>query len=51
MVREAWAKGVQSAFEAIDNPDWKSPVVPSPLRVRSPRYDVLRKITPADVKR
>ena len=51
MVREAWARGVQSAFDAIDNPDWKSPVVPSPLRVRSPRYDVLRKITPADTKR
>ncbi|MEI9950175.1 MAG: proteasome-type protease [Pseudomonadota bacterium] len=51
MVREAWARGVQTAFDAIDNPDWKSPVVASPLRVRSQRYDVLRKISATDAKR
>jgi len=45
MVREAWARGIRTAFDAIDNPDWKSPVVPSPLRVRSERYDVLKKIS------
>ncbi|HEY3253519.1 MAG TPA: hypothetical protein VGJ91_06205, partial [Polyangiaceae bacterium] len=51
MVREAWARGVQAAFDAIADPDWKSPVVPNPLRVRSQRYDVLRKISAAAVKR
>lgn len=45
MVREAWARGVRTAFDAIDNPDWQSPVVPHPLRVRSEQYEVLGKIS------
>ncbi len=51
MVRDAWARGVQAAFDAIDDPDWKSPIVPNPLRVRSQRYDALRKISAKDAKR
>jgi putative proteasome-type protease len=45
MVREAWGQKLQAAFEAIENPDWNSPVVPHPLRVRSARYEVLQKIS------
>jgi putative proteasome-type protease len=44
MIREAWGQGLQSAFDALENPDWKSPSVPYPLRVRSKRYDVLQTI-------
>ncbi|HET7546048.1 MAG TPA: hypothetical protein VFK05_39535 [Polyangiaceae bacterium] len=50
MVREAWAKGVHAALDAIENPDWQSPIVPSPLRVASRRYNVLRKITGPETK-
>ena len=50
MIREAWGRGLQTAFDAIDDPDWQSPVVSKPLRVRSERYDVLRKISAGDVK-
>jgi putative proteasome-type protease len=44
LIRDAWGQGLQAAFEAIENPDWKSPVVPHPLRVTSPRYEVLKTI-------
>jgi putative proteasome-type protease len=44
MIREAWGQGVQTAFDALENPDWKSAVVAHPLRVGSKRYDVLQKI-------
>jgi len=44
MIREAWGQGLQAAFDAIQDPDWQSPVVPHPLRVRSERYEVLRKV-------
>ncbi|HEY0465179.1 MAG TPA: proteasome-type protease [Polyangiaceae bacterium] len=47
MVREAWDTGLRTAFDAIENPDWQSPVVPHPLRVRSEHYDVLRKVSAA----
>lgn len=45
MVREAWARGVRVAFDAIADPDWRSPVVPHPLNTRSEHYAVLRKIS------
>ena len=44
MVREAWGQKLHAAFQTIENPDWNSPVVSHPLRVRSPRYEVLQKI-------
>ena len=44
MIRDAWGRGLQAAFDALENPDWKARVVAHPLRVASERYDVLRTI-------
>jgi putative proteasome-type protease len=51
MLREAWARGIRTAFDAVDNPDWQTPVVAHPLRVRSERYDVLHKVRSPAPKR
>jgi putative proteasome-type protease len=55
MVRTSWGDRLLASFQAIRNPDWSAPqeAQPSrdnaqPLRVRSQRYDVLRKIQSPD---
>jgi putative proteasome-type protease len=44
MIRDAWGRRLQDAFAAIDDPNWDAAAVRYPLRVRSDRYDLLRKI-------
>jgi putative proteasome-type protease len=55
MIRSSWGERLLAAFQAIGNPDWSSPdgAEPSPdgaqpLRARSQRYDVLRKVQSPD---
>lgn len=50
MIRRTWGERLLSAFQAIDNPDWASSEGPHPLRVRSDRYNVLRKLESPDDK-
>ncbi len=50
MIRGSWGERLRQAFESIDNPDWNSAEVRHPLKVRSERYDVLRKIQNPDEK-
>jgi putative proteasome-type protease len=44
MIRSSWGERLRQAFEGIDNPSWDSDDVPHPIRARSDRYEVLRKI-------
>jgi putative proteasome-type protease len=44
MIRDSWGQRLQEAFDSIDDPNWEASQVKHPLRVRSERYDVLRKI-------
>jgi putative proteasome-type protease len=44
MIRDTWGRRLHEAFAAIDDPHWEESQVEHPLRVRSQRYDVLRKI-------
>ena len=41
---------MRQAFESIDNPSWDSDDVNFPIRARSERYEVLRKIGNPDEK-
>jgi putative proteasome-type protease len=50
MIRDSWNQRLQEAFDGIDDPDWEASAVKHPLRVRSDRYDVLRKIGNPDEK-
>lgn len=50
MIRESWGERLRGAFASIDNPNWDGREVPHPLRVRTGRYDVLRKIHNPDEK-
>jgi putative proteasome-type protease len=44
MIRGSWGERLRQAFESIDNPSWDSDDVKYPIRTRSERYEVLRKI-------
>jgi putative proteasome-type protease len=44
MIRDSWGQRLQEAFDSIDDPNWEASKVKYPLRVPSPRYEVLRKI-------
>jgi putative proteasome-type protease len=44
MIRRSWGDGLLAAFQAIDNPDWTTPQVPEPLRLRSQRYAEVTKV-------
>ncbi|MBV9949161.1 MAG: proteasome-type protease [Myxococcales bacterium] len=44
MIRDSWGQRLRQAFESIDDPNWESGDAPFPLKVRSARFDVLRKI-------
>lgn len=50
MIRGSWGERLRQAFESIDDPEWQSGNVRHPLKVRSERYDVLRKIQNPDEK-
>jgi len=50
MIRDSWGQRLQEAFDSIDDPNWEASPVKHPLRVRSDRYDVLRKIGNPDEK-
>jgi putative proteasome-type protease len=50
MIRNSWGQRLREAFEGIDDPDWSSSEARHPLRVRSPRFDVLRKIQSPEEK-
>ncbi len=50
MIRDSWAQRLREAFESIDDPNWGTTAARYPLRVRSERYDVLRKIHNPDEK-
>jgi putative proteasome-type protease len=44
MIRDSWGQRLREAFQSIDNPDWNPIGARYPLRVRSDRHDLLRKI-------
>ncbi len=44
MIRDSWGRHLNEAFASIDDPNWEASEVKYPLRVRSERYEVLRKI-------
>jgi putative proteasome-type protease len=50
MIRDAWGQRLREAFDGIHNPDWGPAESRYPLRVRSDRYEVLRKIKNPDEK-
>lgn len=50
MVRGSWGQRLREAFTTMQNPSWDSSVGDFPLRVRSERYPVLRKIHNPDEK-
>jgi len=50
MIRGTWGQRLREAFASMANPTWDSSQPPSPLRVRSERYEVLRKIRNSDEK-
>jgi putative proteasome-type protease len=50
MIRDSWGQYLRRAFESIDDPNWNETDVRYPLRVRSERYEVLRKIRNPDEK-
>ena len=45
MIREIWGKRLREAVDSIENPGWASSGAQHPLKVRSERYEVLRKVT------
>ncbi|HXX68431.1 MAG TPA: proteasome-type protease [Polyangiaceae bacterium] len=45
MIREIWGKSLREAVDSIENPDWAPSGAQHPLKVRSERYEVLRKVT------
>jgi putative proteasome-type protease len=50
MIRNSWGERLREAFQSIDDPKWDSAEARHPLKVRSARYDVLRKIKNPDEK-
>jgi putative proteasome-type protease len=50
MIRNSWGQRLREAFEGIDDPNWSSSDARYPLQVRSPRFEVLRKIKSPDEK-
>ena len=50
MIRGSWGERLREAFEGIENPRWDSAEAQHPLRVRSERYELLRKIQNPDEK-
>lgn len=50
MIRGSWGERLRQAFESIENPPWDSEQTSHPLKVRSERYPVLRKIGNPDEK-
>jgi len=45
MIRDSWGQRLRGAFEGLDDPNWEPSGARYALRVRSGRYEVLRKIT------
>jgi putative proteasome-type protease len=50
MIRGTWGQRLREAFASMDNPTWDAAQTDHPLRVRSDRYEVLRKIRNPDEK-
>lgn len=50
MIRGSWGERLRQAFESIENPPWDAEHTSHPLKVRSERYPVLRKIRNPDEK-
>jgi putative proteasome-type protease len=50
MIRGTWGQRLREAFASMDNPTWDTSETAHPLRVRSDRYEVLRKIRNPDEK-
>lgn len=48
MIRDSWGQRLGEAFAGIGDPDWNAAEPKHPLRVRSERYEVLRKIQSPD---
>jgi putative proteasome-type protease len=44
MIRESWGQRLRDAFHSIESPTWDGPDETHPLKVRSSRFEVLRKI-------
>jgi putative proteasome-type protease len=44
MIRNSWGERLREAFQSIDDPRWDLSEARHPLRARSERYEVLRKI-------
>ena len=45
MIRESWHRRLREVFDGIGDPSWDAGDTRDPLRFRSTRFDVLRKIT------
>jgi putative proteasome-type protease len=50
MIRDSWGQYLRRAFESIGDPTWNATDARYPLKVRSERYEVLRKIRNPDEK-
>jgi putative proteasome-type protease len=47
MIRETWGRRLREAVDTIESPSFATGEVRHPLKVRSERYDVLRKVSSA----
>jgi len=45
MIRGNWGHKLREVFESIDDPQWNGGTASTPIRVTSPRYEPMRKIT------
>ena len=45
MIHDTWGQRLRQVFESIDDPQWDGGDARHPLRVASPRYEPMRKIT------
>ena len=45
MIRGSWGQKLRQVFESIEAPRWKGEETDTPLRVSSPRYEPMKKIT------
>lgn len=45
MIRGTWGQRLREVFQGIDDPEWGAAEARHPLRVRSDRYEPMRKIT------
>ncbi|HWA70800.1 MAG TPA: proteasome-type protease [Polyangiaceae bacterium] len=50
MIRGTWGQRLREAFGSMANPTWDDSETAHPLRVRSDRYEILRKIRTPDEK-